>query len=33
LPSGLNGRVTAEGEIKLPPILSPIRFGRNDLRP
>jgi len=27
---GLNGRVTAEGEIKLPLIFSPIPFGRND---
>src|SRR6266550_1812190 len=30
LPRGLKGRVTTEGEIKLPLILSPIAFGRND---
>src|SRR5688572_245576 len=32
LPSGLRGRVTTEGEIKLPPIFSPNPFGRNDFR-
>src|SRR5688572_14795356 len=32
LPSRLRGRVTAEGEIKLPPIFSPNPFGRNDFR-
>ncbi len=29
-PSGFSGRVNTEGEIKLPLILSPIDFGRND---
>ncbi len=32
LPSGFNGRVSTEGEIKLLLILSPIALGRNDFR-